>query len=72
MRHRTVATLGERDATYIRRIRTSVRVTELAGRLMLFAGFFPPTFILGVLLLGVSKIIDNMELGQCDAASSTS
>ncbi|MGL5985620.1 MAG: fatty acid desaturase family protein, partial [Burkholderiales bacterium] len=64
LRHRTVATLGERDATYIRRIRTSVRITELAGRLMLFAGFFPPTFILGVLLLGVSKIIDNMELGH--------
>lgn len=64
LRHRTVATLGARDATYIRRIRTSVRLTELAGRIMLFAGFFPPTFILGVLLLGVSKIIDNMELGH--------
>ncbi len=64
LRQRTVADLGERDARYIRRIRTSVRLIELAGRLLLFAGFFPPTFILGVLLLGVSKIINNMELGH--------
>ena len=64
LRQHTVATLGERDARYIRRIRSSVRLTGLAGRIMLFAGFFPPTFILGVVLLGISKIVNNMELGH--------
>lgn len=58
------AELGEVDARYIRRVRTSVRVAELAGRLMLFAGFFPPTFILGTLCLALAKILENMELGH--------
>ncbi|GLR11399.1 fatty acid desaturase [Chitinimonas viridis] len=64
LRNRHLAELGEADARYIRRVRASVRITELAGRLMLFAGFFPPTWCLGVLLLAFSKIVDNMELGH--------
>lgn len=64
IRNREIDDVGEVDAKYIRRVRTSVRLTELAGRLMLFAGFFPPTWIAGVLLLAFSKIVDNMELGH--------
>lgn len=56
--------LGETDARYIRRVRSSVRIAELAGRILLFAGFFPPTFILGTLLLALAKILENMELGH--------
>ncbi|GAB3267750.1 fatty acid desaturase family protein [Chitinimonas naiadis] len=64
LRNRHIADVGEVDARYIRRVRTSVRIAEVAGRLMLFAGFFPPTWIAGVLLLAFSKIVDNMELGH--------
>lgn len=70
LRERTVATLGERDARYIRRVAKAVRYTEALGRVLLMAGAFLPTpwligcWLLGALTLGVSKIIDNMELGH--------
>ncbi|MFN3617032.1 MAG: fatty acid desaturase family protein [Aquabacterium sp.] len=64
LRDETRARLGERDARYIRGILKLVRGTEVAGRALLLFGWFPPTFILGALLLGISKIIDNMELGH--------
>ncbi|MFN3887520.1 MAG: fatty acid desaturase family protein [Aquabacterium sp.] len=60
----TRRTLGERDARYIRQILKLVRLTELAGRALLACGPFPPTWLLGAALLGISKIIDNMELGH--------
>lgn len=60
----TRRTLGERDARYIRGILTLVRVTELLGRALLAFGPFPPTWLLGTALLGISKVIDNMELGH--------
>ncbi|MDO9237803.1 MAG: acyl-CoA desaturase [Aquabacterium sp.] len=56
--------LGERDARYIRGILRLVRGTEIAGRALLMLGWFPPTFLLGIGLLGISKIIENMELGH--------
>ena len=37
LRARTVATLGQRDADYIRRIYKAVRYTGVAGRALLFA-----------------------------------
>ncbi|MES2818536.1 MAG: fatty acid desaturase [Pseudomonadota bacterium] len=64
LRQRTQADLGEQDARYIRRIRTLVRGCALAGRALLFFGWFPPTWLLGTTLLGVAKIIENMELGH--------
>jgi linoleoyl-CoA desaturase len=64
LRARIVAGLGEVDARYIRGIRDAVRWSELAGRLLLFAGVLPPAWALGTLLLGISKILDNMELGH--------
>lgn len=62
--HEQRATLGERDARYIRGILTTVRVTESLGRALLLFGWFPPTWLLGAFLLGISKVIDNMELGH--------
>jgi len=56
--------VGEKDANYIRRIQRIVRVTEALGRALLMFGWFPPTWLLGAGLVGVSKIIDNMELGH--------
>lgn len=64
LRARTVADLGEADARYIRRIYAAVRYLEVAGRGLLFFGVFPPALILGAFLLGISKILDNMELGH--------
>jgi linoleoyl-CoA desaturase len=64
LRLEVIQDLGESDARYIRRIRTTVRLTELLGRSLLMLGFFPPTVLLGTLALGLSKILENMELGH--------
>lgn len=64
LRARTIADLGETDARYIRNVAKAVRYLEVAGRGLLFAGVFPPAWILGTLFLGLAKIIDNMELGH--------
>jgi NADPH-dependent stearoyl-CoA 9-desaturase len=61
---RTKADLGERDVRYIRRVRRLQLSLELAGRGLLFAGFFPPAWILGTAALSLSKIIENMEVGH--------
>ncbi len=69
VRARTAAKLGDSDAKYIRGIVKWVRYSEIAGRALLFAGaFIPailvPAWIAGVLLLALSKIMENMELGH--------
>jgi NADPH-dependent stearoyl-CoA 9-desaturase len=64
LRTRIVADLGETDARYIRSVRDAVRWTELGGRLLLLAGVVPPAWVLGTIVLGLSKILDNMELGH--------
>jgi linoleoyl-CoA desaturase len=64
IKKRHLADVGEKDATYIRKVEKAVRYTEIAGRGLLMAGIFPPAFIAGTALLGVSKILDNMELGH--------
>ncbi len=56
--------VGAFEANYIRRVQKFVNYTEIAGRGLLFAGLFPPAFVAGTALLGVSKIVDNMELGH--------
>lgn len=56
--------LGERDARYIRGILRTVRLLETVGRGLLMFGWFPPTWLLGAAILGVAKIMDNMELGH--------
>ncbi len=60
----TLAKVGEADAKYIHRVVKAVRYTELLGRGFLFLGIFPPFWLLGTLLLAVSKILENMELGH--------
>lgn len=71
VRARAIATLGQRDADYIRGIVKAVQYTEIGGRVLLFAslpmalaGLFWATWIAGVLLLALSKILENMELGH--------
>jgi fatty acid desaturase len=69
LRAETVASLGVRDARYIRRVVKWVRYTEVVGRTLLFLGAFVhwlllPAWILGTLLLALSKILENMEVGH--------
>jgi linoleoyl-CoA desaturase len=56
--------LGERDARYIRKILLTVRLLETVGRGLLMFGWFPPTWLLGAAILGIAKVMDNMELGH--------
>jgi fatty acid desaturase len=64
LRDRILAALGENDARYVRRVRDAVRWSELGGRALLLAGMVPPAWVLGTLLLALSKILENMELGH--------
>jgi linoleoyl-CoA desaturase len=64
LRDSVIASLGEREARYIKRVQKFVRYSEIAGRGLLFAGILPPAWLAGTALLGVSKIVDNMELGH--------
>lgn len=64
LRARTLADVGEKDARYIRRVVKTIRYLEVLGRGLLFAGVFPPALILGAIVLGIAKILDNMELGH--------
>jgi len=69
LRARHLATLGARDARYIRRVVAAVRWTGVAGRALLFLGAFVhsvliPAWIAGVVMLALSKILENMELAH--------
>ncbi|MGX7731954.1 fatty acid desaturase family protein [Rhodococcus sp. 2H158] len=55
---------GERDARYIRNTIRLQRGLELGGRAVLLGSRRRPLWLLGAGLLGVSKIIENMELGH--------
>ncbi|TPG34735.1 fatty acid desaturase [Mycobacterium hodleri] len=64
LKERVVADLGERDATYIRKVIKAQRALEVGGRALLFAGILPPAWIAGTAMLAASKILDNMEIGH--------
>ena len=58
------ASLGEKDARYIRRTIAAQRALEVAGRLMLTAGTKRKAWWAGAVTLGAAKIIENMEIGH--------
>lgn len=64
LREKTIADLGDADREYLYRIIKTQKRFEIAGRGLMYAGFFPPAWIAGVAALGVSKILDNMEIGH--------
>ncbi len=64
IRQSVVDDLGQEDVDYIRRMIRIQRGLEVAGRGLLFGGFLPPLWIAGTAALGVSKILDNMEIGH--------
>ena len=65
IRREIMQSVGEKDAAYIYKIRNFVRYSEIASRgMLMFAGWIPPVWLLGMGLLGISKIVENMELGH--------
>lgn len=65
IRREIMQSVGEKDAAYIYKIRNFVRYSEIASRgMLMFAGWIPPVWLLGTGLLGISKIVENMELGH--------
>src|SRR3569833_4454412 len=63
LKERVIADLGERDVTYIRRIIKAQRGLEVAGRALLFGGIFPPFWLAGTAMLGLSKILVFLVFG---------
>ncbi len=64
IKEREMAKLGAEDADYIRRVIKAQRALEVGGRALLFAGVLPPAWLAGTAMLGVAKILDNMEIGH--------
>jgi NADPH-dependent stearoyl-CoA 9-desaturase len=64
IRAQVIATRGQRDADYIRRIIQAQRGLELGGRAVLLFSLFPPAWLAGTAALSVSKILENMEIGH--------
>ena len=55
---------GERDARYIRRAIQLQRALAAGGRVTLFASRNKVAWVAGTAMLGLAKIIENMELGH--------
>jgi linoleoyl-CoA desaturase len=64
IRDDVLATRGERDAAYIKKLVSVQRGLEAGGRAALFASLFPPAWVAGTAMLSVAKILDNMEIGH--------
>jgi len=64
LRLRVKASLGERDASHIRRMQKIVAGAEISGRSLLMFGWGPISWVAGVLSLAFSKILENMEVGH--------
>jgi NADPH-dependent stearoyl-CoA 9-desaturase len=58
------ASRGAADEEYIRSIIKTQRRIEIAGRAALFGSVVPPLWMAGAALLGVAKILENMEIGH--------
>jgi fatty acid desaturase len=64
IRDEVMASRGEGDARYIRRVIAVQRGLEVSGRALLFASALPPAWLAGTAALAVSKILENMEIGH--------
>ena len=65
IRRDVMQNIGEQDAQYIYKIRNFVRYSEIASRgMLMLGGWIPPVWVVGTGLLGISKIVENMELGH--------
>jgi fatty acid desaturase len=58
------ASLGDRDATYIRTVIALHRQLALLSRAILLGSRYRPAWVLGTAVLGIAKILENMEIGH--------
>jgi fatty acid desaturase len=64
LRDEVMASRGEVDAKYIRKVIAVQRGLELSSRVVLLFSLFPPAWLLGTAGLSVAKILENMEIGH--------
>lgn len=64
LRDEVMKDIGERDARHIRRVLNTSRWSAIAGRSLLMFGIDPFTWVGGTALLGLAKILNNMEIGH--------
>ena len=64
VRREVEASRGEDDAAYIRKVIALQRRLETGGRVALFGSLLPPLWLAGTAMLGVAKILENMEIGH--------
>jgi linoleoyl-CoA desaturase len=64
IRDEVLASRGEDDAEYIRRLIRTQRGLELASRALLLASRHRPAWYAGTAALAISKILENMEIGH--------
>jgi len=64
IREEFLASRGESDAKYIRKVIDAQRKIELTSRGVLLFSLFPPAWVLGTVGLSISKILENMEIGH--------
>ena len=64
IREQIIASRGERDAAYIRKVIDGQRKLELGSRAVLLFSLFPPAWFVGTVGLSISKIVENMEIGH--------
>lgn len=65
IRDAALADVGEKDARYMRRLIAFQRGLEIIARIALVGGLYHWAFwLFGAVALGVSKILDNMEIGH--------
>ncbi|HEX9999458.1 MAG TPA: acyl-CoA desaturase, partial [Actinoplanes sp.] len=64
IRDEVMASRGEGDAAYIRRMIGIQRGLDLGSRAVLLFSIFPPAWLVGTAGLTVAKILENMEIGH--------
>jgi NADPH-dependent stearoyl-CoA 9-desaturase len=64
IRDEVLATRGQRDAAYIKKVIGAQRGLEAGGRAALLVSRFRPAWVAGTAMLSVAKILENMEIGH--------
>jgi linoleoyl-CoA desaturase len=64
IRDEILATRGEDDAAYIKKVIAVHRGLEVGGRAALMVSILPPAWLAGTAALSAAKILENMELGH--------
>jgi len=65
IRDQNLNSLGKVDSDYIRKIIRIQRTAEILGRIFMVLGFLNTLlWVVGVALLSIAKILDNMEIGH--------